>query len=154
MSLLSVSFNSYNCDEYARRIPLDKEYTLTWLGKTDPKICTFNFTGGDNGQGFTNYKVCFETEQYDLPSFDVELVVSNGTEKWVSILVLLFFFNKVRRSFNTSSILSFFVKFLNSKYTNQLLTACLDTFIRKKKEYTLFKIDSPVIRTNGLKSFR
>ncbi|XP_076101666.1 uncharacterized protein LOC143071313 isoform X1 [Mytilus galloprovincialis] len=80
---VDLSFNSYNCDEYARRIPLDKEYTLTWLGKTDPKICTFNFTGGDNGQGFTNYKVCFETEQYDLPSFDVELVVSNGTEKWV-----------------------------------------------------------------------
>lgn len=80
---VDLSFNSYNCDEYARRIPLDKEYSLTWLGKTDPKICTFNFTGGDNGEIFSNFKVCFETEQYDIPSYDVELVVSNGTDRWV-----------------------------------------------------------------------
>ncbi|CAC5410489.1 unnamed protein product [Mytilus coruscus] len=75
-------FNSNNCDEYARRLPEDKIYTLTWSGKTDPKLCAFNFTGGED-QHFLDFTVCFESEEFDFPSFDVELVVTNATKRWV-----------------------------------------------------------------------
>ncbi|XP_052100240.1 uncharacterized protein LOC127734433 [Mytilus californianus] len=79
---VDLFFNSNNCDEYARRLPEDKIYTLTWSGKTDPKLCAFNFTGGEDHH-FLDFTVCFESEEFDFPSFDVELVVTNATKRWV-----------------------------------------------------------------------
>lgn len=83
--LLSVSFNSHNCDENARRVSEDKEYILTWLGKTDPRLCSFNFTGGSTDESHSVYKVCFQSVDIELPPFDMFLVVSNDSKKWVSM---------------------------------------------------------------------
>ncbi|VDI66118.1 Hypothetical predicted protein [Mytilus galloprovincialis] len=78
---VDLSFNSHNCDEYARRLPEEKVYILTWSGKTDIKICPFNFTGGED-EHFLDYTVCFESEEFDFPLFDVELVVTNASRRW------------------------------------------------------------------------
>ena len=83
--LLSVSFNSHNCDENARRVSEDKEYILTWLGKTDPRLCSFNFTGGSTDESHSVYKVCYQSVDIELPPFDMFLVVSNDSKKWVSM---------------------------------------------------------------------
>ncbi|CAC5408041.1 unnamed protein product [Mytilus coruscus] len=80
---VDLLFNSYNCDELPRTVSLDKTYTLSWFGKTSPHLCTFNFTGGGNGESYINMQLCFESEEYDLPSYDVELIVSEESQKWV-----------------------------------------------------------------------
>ncbi|XP_071166014.1 uncharacterized protein [Mytilus edulis] len=66
-----------------RTVSLDKTYTLSWYGKTSPHLCTFNFTGGGNGESYINMQLCFESEEYDLPSYDVKLIVSDESQKWV-----------------------------------------------------------------------
>ncbi|XP_063431118.1 uncharacterized protein LOC134713761 [Mytilus trossulus] len=80
---VDLLFNSYNCDEISRTVSLDKTYILSWYGKISPHLCTFNFTGGGNGESYINMQLCFESEEYELPSYDVELIVSGETQKWV-----------------------------------------------------------------------
>lgn len=79
---IDLSFNSHNCDENARRVSEDKEYILTWLGKTDPRLCSFNFTGGSMDESHSVYKVCYQSVDIELPPFDMVLVVSNDSKKW------------------------------------------------------------------------
>lgn len=79
---IDLAFNSHNCDENARRVSEDKQYILTWLGKTDPRLCSFNFTGGSTDESHSVYKVCYQSVDIELPPFDMFLLVSNDSKKW------------------------------------------------------------------------
>lgn len=79
---IELFFNSHNCDENHRRVSREKEYILTWLGKTEPTLCSFNFTGGSNAESHTAFKVCFESVELNLPSFDMYLIISDSSKTW------------------------------------------------------------------------